>query len=673
MRLPSPHFRIPGRAAAAALALLAGPLLGGCSNNPYPKGETAQPVIYRYLTGDLRTLDPTKSYRVDEAYVTDLVYSMYYRYHYLKRDPYELELVLGAEHPRREPYLYRDRKTGKQVKGESWTFKIKPGQRYQDDPCFPGGKGREIVAADFLLSLRRLADPAIGCPILGFVEDKIIGLKEYAALCRQRKDAGQKPDYQAEVPGLRLDPKDPYTFRILLNQPYPQLRYLMAMHFTTPLAHEAVSKYGEDLKDHPVGSGPYILSEYRKKQQIVLTVNPNRNPEFYPTEGMPGDREEGLLEDAGKQLPLAEKIVFRFIPERITSWNLFLQGYLDRYVVTQDNFRQVMAPQGGLSEEMRRRGIKPQKAASPNVYYFGFNMNDPVWGGYTDRQRKMRQAVSLAIDAEAFIELLYAGQGKPAQWIIPPGIAGYDPEYRNPYRQHNVARAKQLLAEAGYPNGIDPKTGERLTLYYDNAADTPEDRQALGLTTKQIEAIGIKLESRTWRDVVWQERLDKGQAQFFTYGWFADYPDAENFVFMLYGPNKSPGPNHTDYHNPEYDRLFEQVRVMDDGPEREAIIRRMREISVEDCPWIYTIHNEQLGIDYGWLKNGKPHGVANDLAKYWRVDGAQRAALQAEWNRPNYWPVVILAAVFTLGSVPAVRVIRGRRRRKVRVENGKFR
>jgi ABC-type transport system substrate-binding protein len=599
------------------------------------------------------------------------MYGMYYRYHYLKQAPYELELVLGAAEPKREPYTFPDPKTGKPVHGESWTFRIKPGLHFQDDPCFPGGKGREIVASDFLLSFRRLADPAIGCPILGFVEDKIIGLSDFAAACRKRKaELKLGPDFNAPVAGLQVDPHDPYTFRVLLNQPYPQLRYLMAMHFTTPLAHEAVETYGDKLRDHPVGCGQYVMTEYTKKQQIVLKANPNRPLEYYPTEGMPGDREAGLLEDAGKQLPLSDTVIFKFVPERITAWNLYLQGYLDRYSVTQDNFRQVMAPQGGLSPEMKQKGVLLQKVTTPNTYYFSFNMDDPVFGGYTPQRRKLRQAVSLAIDSQEFIDLLFEGNGRKPEWLIPPGITGYDPDYKNPYCQPDLPRAKKLLAEAGYPDGIDPKSGDRLTLYYDNTADTPEDRQFLGLLQRQVEALGIHLESRTWRDTIWQDRLDKGQFQFVSYGWFADYPDPENFTFLLYGPNQRPGPNHTNYKNPEYDRLFEQMRVMEEGPARVEVIRKMRAIAVEDCTWIPYMHREQMGLDYDWLKNSKSHGVANDVTKYWRIDGKRRDAQQVAWNQPNYWPILGLLALVGAGSMPAVSVIRNRRRRKVRREAG---
>jgi oligopeptide transport system substrate-binding protein len=644
--------------------------LAGCSNNPYPPGQTARPILYRALTDDPKTMDPSVTYTVDEASVIDNIYPSFFQYHYLKRNPFVLDLSLGAEQPRREPYLYTETEKGHPVqkRGESWTFRIKRGLRFQDDPCFTstGGKGREITAADFIYSFRRIADPSVPCPVLSFFEDKILGYHEYIEHNRDRLKNQQGSDYTAPVAGLQLDPKDLYTFRILLNQPYPQLRYLMAMHFTTPLAHEAVERYGKELARHPVGCGPYVLAEYVTKQRIVLAVNPNRRQEFYPFEGAPGDRQAGLLRDAGKRLPLNEGIVFNIIREGVTGWNLFLQGYQDSWGVSQQNYQQVMSRQGELSPEMVRKGVRLHRDASPNIYYFAFNMRDPLVGGYTPQKRKLRQALSLAVDSQAFIDLFFQGNGIPAEFLIPPSIFGYDPSYRNPYRQSNVAEAKQLLTEAGYPEGIDPKTGDRLTIYFDNTATDAAGRQFVGLIQKEMEAIGVRLESRAWRPNVWQDRVDHGQFQFIRYGWFADYPDPENFVFLLYGPNRRPGPNCAAYDNPEYNRLFEQMRAMDDSPARLTIIRRMRDLATEDCPWIFLNHDQDLGLNYDWLSNVKPHPIAMDTAKYRGVDGPRRARLQAEWNRPNYWPAIALLLLVIAGSIPAAATVRQRSRRKAR-------
>lgn len=655
------------------LALVVGlMMLAGCSDNPYPAGQTAQPVLYRVLGDDPKSLDPSVAYDVESAYVTDVIYPSYLQYNYLKREPFVLELGLGAAQPKREAYLFTTNEKGKSVqkRGESWTFRIRHDLRFQNDPCFAGGQGRAITAADFIYSWKRMGDPAVNCPIVSFFGDKIIGFADYMKQNAAYEKAGQQPDYSSPVAGLQLDPKDPYTFRILLNQPYPQLRFLMAMHFTSPLAHEAVDKYGKELTRHPVGCGAFMLTDYQPKSRIVLQVNPNRPTEFYPTTGGPGDREAGLLQDAGKRLPLVDTIVYNIIREGITSWNLFLQGYQDSSGVSQENFQQVMAHPGTLSPDMTQRGIKLHREVGVDVYYFAFNMTDPVFGGYTPQKRKLRQAISTAIDAQADIDLFNNGLGRQAQTVIPPGLFGYDPNYKNPYRQYNVERAKQLLAEAGYPGGVDAKTHQRLTLTFDNPGITPGWRLLIGLTKKQIEAIGVHLESRPWRYSVFLDKIDKGDFQFARNGWVADYPDPENFLFLLYGPNKRPGPNGSGYSNPEYDKLFNAVRIMDDGPQRLALIRQMRQIAVEDCPWIYIDHSESYGLTQPWVRNNKPQSVANDSGKYVAVDPALRVRLQGEWNKPNYWPALGALILLVLGSLPAASVVRRRAHRRVRQDMG---
>lgn len=650
------------------LVLAAVLLFAGCGNNPYPADLTSSRVLFRYLAGELRTLDPTRSYTQDEALIIDGIYQSYFHYHPLKLNPYELRLALGAEEPKREQIPVQVQQEGGTVtvQGERWTFKLRPDLRFQDDPCFPGGKGRQVVAKDVIYSFKRMADPRVQCPVLGFFADKIIGLDRYLAEARARQSRNQPHDFKADVPGLRLDAADPLRFSIVLNQPYPQLRYLMAMHFTAPIPHEAVDTYGSEFARRPVGCGQYVMKEYTPKRRIVLAVNPNRPALYYPDSGEPGDAEAGRLRDAGKQLPLNDGVVFNFITERITRWNFFLQGYLDRYAVTQDNFRQVIAPTGDLTAEMKEKGVRLFKSATPNIFYFAFNMTDPVVGGYTEKKRKLRQAISLAIDSQEFIDVLFDGKGTPADWVVPPGIYGYEPEYKNPYKANNIQLGNKLLAEAGYPKGIDPATDERFTLYYDNTATTPEERQFVRLLERQVERLGIQLESRVFRDSTWQDRVDKGQFQFVAYGWLADYPDPENFVFLLYGPNKRPGPNHAEYKNAEYDRIFEQMRAMEDGPERLELIRKLRAIAVEDAPWIPLRHDEALGLTYDWVSNDKPHGVSNDTMMCWSVDGEMRARKQKEWNRPNFWPLIALLALLGFAAYPAYTAVRARQERRLR-------
>ncbi len=643
-----------------ALALVAGAsALSGCSNNPYPPGTSEGTTMLRNMPVEPRSYDPSFSYTTTEALVLDNICPGFYQYHYLKR-PFVLELYLGAKEPERKPATFQW--AGKTVQGEEWTFTLKKGIRFQDSPCFRGGKGREVVAADIAYAFQRMADPKIKCPIASFLSDKLIGFAEAAEAA---KNGGF--DYSKYLEGAKPDPNDPYTLRIRLNQAYPQLRYLMAMHFTTPIAREAVEHFGSEFKWNPVGCGPYMMTELNRKQRIVLTANPNRLPETYPSEGEKGDAERGLLKDAGKRLPLAEKIVFNINKETITGWNFFLQGYLDTWNLTAENFAQAVSTQGAVTPEMAEKGISPTDVPGADIRYHIFNMKDPVVGGYTPQKRKLRQALALAADATEYIDVFSMGKGIPAQSLIPPGIFGYDPSYRNPYRvPDSLAKAKQLLAEAGYPEGQDAASGERLTIYYDSPADDAGERQIVLQLVKQLERLGVKVQTRFWRQIVWQDKVDKGQFQLVTYGWSADYPDAENFTFLLYGPNRRPGPNASNYDNPEYNRLFEQMRAMDDSPERLKLIHRLRDIAAEDCPLILREHTVVTSLSYAWHTNVKPHAVANDFLKYRGTNAAMRVQMQRKWNDPVYWPSFLGLAAIGLIAFPAAQAVKQRQRRKLR-------
>ena len=228
-------------------------------------------------------------------------------------------------------------------------------------------------------------------------------------------------------------------------------------------------------------------------------------------------------------------------------------------------------------------------------------------------------------------------------------------------------RARRLLSEAGYPGGVDRATGERLTLYYDNYVDSgPSDRQREEFIRKQIQALGILVASRDTTYAEFADKTNHKKVQFFNYGWIADYPDTENFAFLLYGPNESPGPNNSNYHNAEYDKLFEQMRSMDDGPARSDIIHRMRDIAVEDCPWIYLSENEGPTMFQPWVRNRYSNPILTNLLDYRGIDVEKRGRLQAEWNRPVWAPVAIFAFIAAVSVIPAARTVNRHRNRRVR-------
>ena len=638
-----------------ALALL---LVAGCSNAPYRADLTGEEVLFQGYGEEPKSFDPSVSYNAAEAPITSLVSPAFFRYNFYKQKEFELQPNLGASFPTVEKLV--PKKKGDAV--ERWTYRLRHDLRFQDDPCFPGGKGRAITAADVVYSFKRMADPAVNCPVATFVADKIIGWDEVVNGFKKQKGA----QYDRAMRGVYVDPKDPYAFVIELSQPYPQLRFFMAMSFVSPQAREAIEKYGDSYGlEHVVGCGPYVLKEYVPSDHIYLERNPNAPKETFPTAADP--QFASVLADAGQPVAKLKGIYLPILKESVTSYNLFQQGYLDTLAVGSSNAAMVPAA-NGLSAEMKKRGIGLNRNVQIHVRYLAFNMEDPVFGGYTPKKRKLRQAISLAIDAKSFIDICTQGMDHKAEWILPPGLPGYDPAYKNPYRQFDpkLTKAKQLLAEAGYPNGIDPETGQPLVLKYDNFAINPSTQLQVRLYKKQIEALGVRVELRTTPRANFDTRLLKHQAQFFDYGWTADYPDAENFVFLLYGPNSAPGPNASLYNSPEYNRLFEQMRAMPDGSQRTAILKKMRDISVEDCPWIYVSNAGSRTLVQPWVRNNYASPIAMDLFKYVAIDPEKRAGLQAQWNRPIVWPLAALVTCLGLVVVPATTTVRRQRNRRVR-------
>lgn len=649
---------------AFGLALVA----AGCSNNPNPTDWNREETYFAWYRVEPTSFDPSVSYNVPDAEVMDSVYPSYFRFNFLKQKPWELNLDVGLVEPTRVPLSGTDSE-GQPFHGEKWTFEIRHDLRYPDDPCFPEGTGRNVTAADLVYAFKRLADPKTEFPLADNVSGRVLGWKEYATGFGKTKadKAADRANYDRDLPGVKVDPTNPYRFSVSLSEVYPQLRYLMAMHFTTPIPREAVEYYGDKFAlHHTVGCGPFKLVEYTPHERVVLERNLNSPGSTYPTSGAPGINPQ-LLADAGKKIPFVKRVVFKIITESITSFNLFDQGYFDSIGVVPSNVNEVLhGIQPG--SEMIKRGVEILQGAYPTTDYLAFNMEDPTFGGYTPDKRKLRQAISLAFDSKAYCDLIYQGLAIPAQFLLPRGLCGFDADYKNPYREYDpkLTRAKELLAEAGYPNAISEKTGERLTIYYDNYTDLPSDLIREALYRKELQQLGLKVISRDSTFNEFQARADHKKVQFFNLDWVADYPDTENFCFLLYSKNHAPGPNVSNYHNPEYDRLFEQMRSMEDSPARAEIIHKMRDIAVEDCPWIYIAEVEGPTVYQPWVGNKQSNPMLMNLLEYRKIDAPARESLQNDWNHPVWVPAAAIFVIVVIGIVPAVRTVKLQRNRRVR-------
>jgi peptide/nickel transport system substrate-binding protein len=709
---------------AALLLLLAG-CGEGAWNNPYPSSQRGDNIRYSAFSERPKHLDPVQSYSENEAVFNAQIYEPPLQYHYLKR-PYELVPLTATEVPRPKKYdkagqVLSDKAEGETVAYSVYEIRIKPGIYYQPHPAFakdangkflyhelkPGDLDgiwqvkdftktgtRELIAADYVFEIKRLAHPRLHSPIFGLMSDYIVGLKEYAEKLRRDYDAlaaAGKSEAHLDLNSHALEGAeavDRYTYRVKLKGVYPQFVYWLAMSFFAPVPEEVERFYSQPgmaeknltLDWYPVGTGPYMLTVNDPNRQMVLARNPNFHGERYPTEGEQEDAAAGLLEDAGKPIPFVDRAIYTLEKEGIPYWNKFLQGYYDASGISSDNFDQAvqMSTTGeiALTEDMRSKGIKLETAVAPSDNYMGFNWLDPVVGGVSERARKLRQAISIAIDYEEYISIFANGRGVPAQGPIPPGIFGNREgrEGMNAYvyewvngeaRRKSIEQARILLAEAGYPGGVDAKSGAPLVLYYDTVARGPDDKARLDWLRQQFNRLDLQLVVRATDYNRFQDKMRKGNAQIFSWGWNADYPDPENFLFLLYGPQSRvdhQGENSANYSNPEYDRLFDQMKNIENGPERQAIIDRMLEIARHDAPWLWGFHPKEYTLFHSWLSNVKPNQMARNLLKYQRVNPELRTGQRAQWNGPIVWPVALALVGFVVSVLPAIAAYRRKER-----------
>ncbi len=692
-------------------------------NDPYPAAEFRENVLYAAFPERPKHLDPAQSYASNEVIFIGQIYEPPLQYHYLDR-PYRLIPLTTQEIPHPK---YLDR-SGQELPEDApadriaysvYEIHIEPGIYYQPHPAFaqdrmghflyhtltaddlentytlvdfPQTGTRELMASDYVFQIKRLADPRVHSPILGLLSEYIVGLKGFAAVLQRAYEEARGRDPDVRFLDLqRFDLKgvevvDRYTYRIKIYGRYPQLLYWLAMPFFAPVPPEADRFYSQPgmaernitLDWYPVGTGPFMLTVNNPNRQIVMVRNPNFRGETYPTEGEAEDATRGLLADAGKPLPFIDKAVYSLEKESIPYWNKFLQGYYDSSAIGADSFDQAIriGSQGemALTEPMQAKGIRLETTVMASTMYLGFNMLDPVVGGYTERARKLRQAISIAVDYEEFISIFLNGRGIAAQGPIPPGIFGYveGPEGINRYthewvdgkaRRKSIIQARKLLEEAGYPNGRDAQTGKPLLLYLDVTATGPDDKARLDWMRKQLQKLDLQLVIRNTDYNRFQDKMRRGDAQLFQWGWNADYPDPENFLFLLYGPNgkaQHSGENAANYQNPEFDRLFDQMKNMDNGPRRQAIINTMLEIARRDAPWVWGLHPKQFTLYHGWFHNAKPNLMANNALKYLRIDPGLRAQRRTEWNQPVLWPLGLLAVLLVAIVAPVIVIHRRR-------------
>jgi peptide/nickel transport system substrate-binding protein len=660
----------------AVLAALAACMAGaGCTNNPYPQADRDKKVLYSSFHEAPKTLDPAVAYTTAEHVITGNVYDTLLEYHYLAR-PYRLIPGLAVSVP-----TGQDLPDGRQ----SYRFQLRPGVLFHIDPCFPpdeaGRRTRTVTAADIAFALARIADPTVNSPVIGSFA-QIQGFADFSKrlveLRRSDKAFAALPAYAqyAKAGGIAgVLVRGSHELEIVLSEANAQILYWFAMPFTTPVAWEAVAAYdGKDgrdsFADHAVGTGPFRLALYEKQYRFslarnelwygTLTANSDAPGAVFPTEIDPKDIAEGRIDPAyaGRRLPFVDRVTFHREREGIPQFNKLLEGYYDDGGIIKESFDAVIQS-GRLSPAMQARGMRLDVTVEPSIFYVGFNMEDPVVGTPAgERGRRLRQAMSVAIDSRQYLELFLNGRGLPAQTLLPPEIFGYDSSYKNTFRQYDVERARQILADAGYKNGIDPATGDRLKLSFDTSATTAAASLQFEYLANSWRQIGLDIEINATTYNQFQDKVRRGAYQIFSWGWLADFPDPENFFFLLACENarsKSGGPNTASFCNAEFDSLYNQMKYLPNDTRRADLIKRLLAILERERPWVELYHLEEFVLSHAWLVNSKPMGISYPAYKYKDVRPELRARLQAEWNAPVRWPLYLVLCAIVALTVPAVR------------------
>ncbi len=694
-------------------------------NNPHSASKVKQDVLFSSFVLPPKHLDPVISYSSNEWAILSQVYEPPLQYNYLKR-PYQLEPLTLTTMP---SVHYLDAQNNEVAKDSQavafseYTLKLREDIRYQNHPAFVKtaentllyGKlgddelarinsledftktdSRALLASDYEYAIKRMAVRQYHSPILDTMTNYIVGLSEFSkkisAIAKKQKKDKQLLDLRPyDISGVKA--LDDHTLSIKIKGRYPQFLYWLSMNFFAPVPWEADLFYQQPglikknltLNWFPVGTGPYMLVENNPNKQMRLLKNPNYHDETYPeitpeqakTFGIP----QALLTDSGQKLPFIEEVVYSLEKESIPLWNKFLQGYYDASGISSEAFDQVVQVSSsgamGLSQEMKDKGIQLRGSVQPTIYYMAFNMVDPVIGGYSESAKKLRQAISIAMDEEEYISIFRNERGLAAQGPIPPGIFGYEKgeagtnpvvyDWKDGKRVRKpIEVAKKLLAEAGYPGGIAKDTGKPLTLYYDSYGNGgPDNRAEMDWYRKQFAKIGIQLVIRATDYNRFQDKVRKAKTQIFSWGWNADYPDPENFLFLLYGGNAAvdtngSGINSANYKNPEFDKLFNDIKTMENTPERLEKIQKMLSIARQDAPWVWGFHPKSLALFHSWYGNVWPNQMANNTLKYKRIDGKKRAAMQAKWNQPVIWPLLLFVLLILLSIYPLYRAYQAR-------------
>lgn len=578
------------------------------SDTPSTAAAPTTEKIFRYAFQVAETgFDPAQTSDLYSATVEANLFDAPYKYDYLAR-PVKVRPNLAEALPEISDNF------------RTFTFRLRRGIYFADDPAFEGKK-REVTAADFVFSLKRFFDPATKSPnYSGLHEEGILGLDAL----RKKAEATGKFDYDSEAEGLRA--LDRYTVQIKLAEPRPRFTNNLADPTTCGiLAREVVEKYGEHIMEHPVGTGPFILKEWRRSSEMVFVRNPNYREVYYDAEPAPGDAaaQEIAARMKGKRMPMVDKIIVSVIDEPQPRWLAFQNREHDFMERLPQNFVTQAIPNNKLAPNLAKRGIQMAQAPLSDLTMFYFRMDNPVVGGYTPEKVALRRAISLALDSAEEVRLPRRGQAIIAQAFILPNTSSFDANFRTEMGTFDKARAIALLDMFGYTdkNGDgwrDLPDGSPLVLTLDTLGRA-DYRELDEVMKKNLDAVGIKLVLRIGQ---WPEQLKAsraGKLMLWGFGVSASSPNSGGLLEYMY--SKSIGQqNHAGFSLKAFDALYEKQLLMPDGPERDAVIKEANRLLVAYMPYKARVHRIATDLWQPWLTGFKRHPFAREFWQYIDVD-----------------------------------------------------
>ena len=594
------------------MLLIAGCWAGAEKSSQGDNAESAEKIGHFPMRSEgPKTLDPVQGSTVYENRCCSQIIETLLQYKYLKR-PFELEPLLLAEMPTSEDNL-------------TWHFRLRDDIRFHDSPCFPDGRGRKLVSSDVFYSWKRVSDSSIGSKAWWLLRDTIVGFDEYRQQQLDRIASGEASgfDYDASVDGFRVINDQEFT--VTLKQPSARFMWVLAMFQTGILPREAVEHFGSRFGLHPIGTGPYTLrdGDWQFGLQMILRRNPHYREAYFPEEHMPEDEEHGLHLGAGKRLPILDTIHIRFFEQDQPMWLHFRARDFDYAQVPNENMPQVFSKRlidgkrtVELKPQWREQEIRYEPVPLLDFIFIGFNMDDELLGGLGERATKLRQAICLALDWDERNETFYFGLNVVYDGIIPPSLEGHPDggEFDQGFRGLNLDKARQLMAEAGYPNG------EGLPVIDYFVSQGRNNREQTEMLRRQLAAIGVRIKPNLVDFPTLMQTVDDRKAALFAFAWGSDYPDGENNLALCYGPNESPGSNHFNYKRAEYDALYEQIVGMLPSPERTEIYKKMQQMVLHDCPFAGAMARTRHYVIHPRLKYFKPVETFENWFKYVDVD-----------------------------------------------------